>query len=86
MNKENFVGDLSLMPEEYLKMMLLMPGLPNPLRVLVEQALADKKQKYVIKKQQQQRLLLLKSSKLRIFQDFQALSPTESDACGCSMA
>jgi len=47
-NKENFVGDLSLMPEEQLKMMLLMPNLPNPLRVLVEQALADKKQTAII--------------------------------------
>jgi hypothetical protein len=41
-NKEDFVGNLSLMSMEYLQMMLLMPSLPNPLKVFVKRAIADK--------------------------------------------
>ena len=48
MNKEDFVGNLSLMPMEYLQMMLLMPSLPNPLKVFVKRAIADKKQTEIL--------------------------------------
>ena len=48
MNKEDFVGNLSLMPMEHLQMMLLIPSLPNPLKVSIKQAIVDKKQTAII--------------------------------------
>jgi hypothetical protein len=48
MNKEDFVGNLSLMTKEHLQMMLLMPKLPKAFKVSIEQAIADKKQTAII--------------------------------------
>jgi len=48
MNNEDFVGNLSLMPMEHLQMMLLIPSLPNPLKVSIKQAIVDKKQTAII--------------------------------------